>query len=672
MNSLNHPRTRTMRALITTVLTFVVLVTTSLSPLRSVEACASLAEEVDSTIAELMTLYDVPGVSVAIVQNDAILYSKGYGLGDTTSGQRVDDRTAFGLGSVTKSITALGVQLLVEEGKLDLDRPIINYLPDLKLSDEKAQNTLALRQLLSHTSGLSPVDTGAAVLVASKVSRAEFIQMLATFPLIGAPGETFAYANQNFVLAGLVIERVTGQSWEEFTQARILQALKLENASFDQVGLKKSDNAAAPHDLDVLKGMIPVDYTLNLSAIGPAASLNASALDMAAYALFQLNGRTTGGTLNLTDERLTEMHSAVIQLDSSTYASEAAVATPEAQPSTTDDASLLTDTGYGLGWFTERYRDLNLVQHGGNIVGYSSSITLVPEKKLGIVILTNANYANLMIDAVRLRLIEIALGLPAEQDIAAYLNQRSGFEVVEFKARLLQAKSYRPAPDALQALTGTYSSSTGNVAISTRDEKLYMQFETSGNTLELIPYTADGFLANSFPYRGSRVTFRTDANGTTVILGDPDKGLQLAVRTATGVLTKEVKDPNGRFSLTVPAELTVQQVQGLTLIVQPSPQLIVVSAAYAKMSDDLLADYEAFTRSFDPNFKQKPDSTEVAQVNGLNWTVYEYTLPSNQVSINYVLQKGEFNYTFGYACSKDDLEELLPIIEGMLNSFTIG
>jgi CubicO group peptidase (beta-lactamase class C family) len=237
--------------------------------------------EIDSLITDLMALYDVPGVGLALVQEGEVRYSKGYGLRNTIDQTPVGPNTAFAIGSVTKSFTALGVQLLAAEGKVDLDAPITTYIPDLKLSDAEALKILSLRHLLSHTSGLSSFDTGQQVLTANQISRAEFIQAISTMPLINQPGKGFIYANQNFVLAGLVIERVTGKTWEDFILERIFTPLGMTNASYDEIGLTSGKDTAAPHDLDVFKGMIPVPFTPNLSAVGPAGSINAGAEDMA-------------------------------------------------------------------------------------------------------------------------------------------------------------------------------------------------------------------------------------------------------------------------------------------------------------------------------------------------------------------------------------------------------
>jgi CubicO group peptidase (beta-lactamase class C family) len=632
--------------------------------------------EVDTAITSLMRTYDIPGVSIAIVRDGKVALTRGYGVRDTKTGAKVDTKTSFALGSVTKSFTTLGIQLLAAEGKVDLDKPVITYLPDLKLSDAAAQQTITLRQLLSHTSGLSPADTGSQVLIASEVSRAEYLKAIEKLPLVAQPGTTFRYANQNFVLAGLVIEKITGKSWEEFTRERIFGPLGMVNAGFDAVDLLKSPDAAVPHDLDVLQGMIPVDYTQNLTAIGPAGSANASAEDMAQYALFQLDGSSADGKLKISKALLAEMHTPVIALTGDAAEAPTSAATAAANTAATPDAAaptpLETDQKYALGWFTETYRGLPLIQHGGNVVGYTSNITLIPSKGTGIVILTNANYANLFIDAARLRLVEIATGLPSERDLATAINAFNGFDAQGLKDRLAQARTFKVNPADLDKLTGTYGATAGKIIVTAKEGKLYALPDQTGLPIELVPFMKDAFLGNTFPFRGNRFTFITDSKGTTIVMGPPDGGLTFGFRPAAGQLTKTVSDPDKLYTLEVPAAFVVQTLFNFQLIVQPSPQLVMVASVYPIEKADPLEDLDTQNRKLDPNFKDKPISTTKITVKGVEWTQYDYALPSGQVSINYVTRKGKNNYYFGYAAAKTDLPALQPIIDAAFQSFVIN
>lgn len=655
--TLTFPRNRFLKTLLAVLLIASIILTPSLG---RVSSAAPDFAEIDSLIADLMALYNVPGVGLALVQDGKIAYSKGYGLRNTTDQTAVGPNTAFAIGSVTKSFTALGVQLLAAEGKVDLDAPITTYIPDLKLSDAEALKTLSLRHLLSHTSGLSSFDTGQQVLTANQISRAEFIEAVSTMPLLNQPGKGFLYANQNFVLAGLVIERVTGKTWEDFVLERIFAPLGITNASYDEIGLTSSKDTAAPHDLDVFKGMIPVPFTPNLSAIGPAGSINAGAEDMARYALFHLTGKSADGSLTLSPEQLAELHKTVIGLSANQPAPDA------------ENAPLVTDLSYALGWFTENFRGLQVVQHGGNVIGYSANVTLVPEKGIGVVLLANSNYANLFLEAARLRLIEILAGLPSERDIAATINKLVGYKPEELKAALEEARAFTPDPDVLNALTGEYSGTTGKITVRTESNRLYMKVETTGVEYELVPLSADTFIGNTFPYRGNRFTFVKTDTGVSLRQGSATSGAEFAVRAAAGAATKEIKDGQGRFTVQIPADLTAQSLGSLTLIVAGNMQVFIVVAAYPVVEQDLIADYEAFTRTLDPNFKDKPLSTKTVTVNGREWTELEYPAPSGQTSMNYLYRQDGVNYYFGYLAPKADLEKYRATLDSIFNSYTIN
>jgi CubicO group peptidase (beta-lactamase class C family) len=165
--------------------------TTTIAPVLDTAA-------LDASISHLMTEYDIPGVGLAVVQNGQVAYTKGYGVRDVTTGAPVTPNTQFAIGSVTKSFTALGVMLLVQQGRVKLDDPVTKYIPEFKLSDPAATAKVTLRHLLSHTSGM--VRSDAASLDPS-LTRGDLVKLAATVPLQSQPGEKFAYSNLNTTIA---------------------------------------------------------------------------------------------------------------------------------------------------------------------------------------------------------------------------------------------------------------------------------------------------------------------------------------------------------------------------------------------------------------------------------------------------------------------------------------
>jgi CubicO group peptidase (beta-lactamase class C family) len=245
-------------------------------------------------------------------------------------------------------------------------------------------------------------------------SRKDVVAAMANIKLTAAPGKLWQYNNQNFVLAGYLVEQVTGQSWEDYTRQHVFEPLGMQSAIFDVAQMQKSSDYADPHSLDVLKGMQPIPFFTKLAPIGPAGSIIANVTDMSKYALYQLaNVAPASGQALLPANLFEQMHTQQIAISrmlkseatpsaSSTTSAPAGTTTPsasvDASANTQQDTpaqtsaigGLTTDTGYAMGWLTENYRGYRLVQHDGAIDGFTASLTLIPDSKDAIVLLTNA------------------------------------------------------------------------------------------------------------------------------------------------------------------------------------------------------------------------------------------------------------------------------------------
>jgi CubicO group peptidase (beta-lactamase class C family) len=176
----------------------------------------------DDYIARLMPEYDIPGLGLAVVRDGKIAYTRGYGVRDTTTGTPVTPDTQFAIASVTKSFTSLGVMPLVQRGKVTLDKPLTTYIPEFRLSDPAATAKLTVRHILSHASGLGRNE---AATFDPTLTPADLLRIIAAAPLNSQPGERFEYSNLNTTMAGVLIERVTGQRWDDYTREQILTPL---------------------------------------------------------------------------------------------------------------------------------------------------------------------------------------------------------------------------------------------------------------------------------------------------------------------------------------------------------------------------------------------------------------------------------------------------------------
>ncbi|MDP5169748.1 MAG: serine hydrolase [Bacteroidia bacterium] len=324
-------------------------------------------KKLDDYVTAAMETWSVPGLSIAVVQKGEVIWSKGYGLSDVENKVPVTDQTVFAIGSSSKAFTALAVAMLVEDGLIKWDEPIKTYLPDFEMQDPVATEEMTAIDLLSHVSGLPRHDLA---WYGSPKTREELYESLQYLE----PTESFRggwqYQNLMFMTAGVLIERVSGKTWEEFVQLRILDPLGMTSTSTSLKGLEANKLAAKGYE-EKEDEIVLMPYK-NIDNIGPAGSINSNVGDMAKW----MNMMLYGGMVDT--NRVVEA------------AAVSAVQRPRAiMPSgVNEDRFYLL---YGLGWMITSYRGHLMVEHGGNIDGFSAGVCLLPQDSIGIVVLTNKN-----------------------------------------------------------------------------------------------------------------------------------------------------------------------------------------------------------------------------------------------------------------------------------------
>mgnify|MGYP000530001293 FL=1 len=459
--------------------------------------------EIDQFVNAQMKRFDVPGVGLAIVKNGKIAYVKGYGVRDLKTNMPVNADTLFAIGSSSKSFTALGVMQQVDAGKLNLDAPVNRYLPELKFSDTTRGAKVTLRSLLSMTSGLPRSDLSS-VLDKTINTRAKVLETIAGIGFTDDPGKVFGYSNQNFLAAGAALEAVTGQSWEAYTKANIFAPLGMTRSTFEFSNAVKDGNYAAGNGIG-LNGVQGVPAFDRLVIAGPAGSIHSSATEMARYVAFQLGKGDLNGKRLVSAKQLEAMHTQQISID--------------------EDVEVpgVAFTGYGFGWFTGEYRGIRIVEHGGNINGFTANMQLIPAKGLGIVLLTNMDGAEDFGNATRFGLLERIVKL----------QPRNEFKTASYpslKAKLEAARTYKPTPEALKAIEGSYALITGDtLTVRLKDGKL--EATQSGQTLPLMAASLTEFLVD-FGSSLIEIEFRNGTNGTVWLY---EQGKLVGVRLPRGI-----------------------------------------------------------------------------------------------------------------------------------------
>lgn len=329
------------------------------------------AQRIDAYIEQARRDWNVPGMAVAVVRNDSVVYLRGFGVQELGKPHPADQNTIFELTSATKSFTATAIGMLVGEGKLSWDDPVAKHLPGFRLHDPFITRELTIRDLLAHRTGLiydSSVRDG-------PFSREQLVGRMAFMKPRHGFRTGFSYNHIPYVAAAQILERTTGQSWDEFVQQRIFAPLGMTRSNTTIQAVRTLDNTGTPHEL-VGGRMTPVEW-IDRDNIGPALGINSTAADLAQWLRLHLGGGTYQGRALLRPEVVREMHApqTVIRLDD---------VWRDGRPFSAfyPEANLMA---HGLGWFVSDFRGRRLVEYFGRF----AEVAMLPEEKLGVVVLMN-------------------------------------------------------------------------------------------------------------------------------------------------------------------------------------------------------------------------------------------------------------------------------------------
>ena len=430
----------------------------------------------DEHAQELLQKWNLQGFSIGVVKNGEVLAAKGYGKKNAE--EAVDAETMMPIGSATKSFTSLLLGMLVEEGKVTWDTPVIQYLPQLKLYDPYVTNHVTLRDLLSHRTGIAAYDAQSIYPVPE--NRMDMIPQLEYLEPQFDFRAGFKYSNQMVMLAGCVAEAVTGKTWEELVTERILKPLGMDHTVMSVTQMEENRSLGY-----IFNGQenAPQPY-LDLKGVGPAGAICSTVGDMMKYMQFHLSDGTWNGVKLVEKATLDEVHKP--QFLGSPYL----FALPE-----------ITETTYGLGWFTDLYREKRMWSHGGNTLGFSALMTLLPCEDLGIIVLANGT-TNFLPQAVTYEIMDDFLGVPAE-DWTDKLNAVLG-PLFAGMATGAQAKEAARVKDTTPSLplseyAGTYAApGFMTITIAEKDGGLFLNW--NGYDGILMHYNYDVFDAAMFVY----------------------------------------------------------------------------------------------------------------------------------------------------------------------------
>jgi len=470
-------------------------------------AAPAAPPDLDAWVARAMRTFEVPGIALAVVKDGAVVAAKGYGARKLGEPAPVDAQTLFGIASNTKLFTATALGLLVEEGKVEWDAPVIRYLPGFAMWDPFVTRELTVRDLLVHRSGLG---LGAGDLLwwpQSTYTRDDIAYRLRFIPPATSFRSAYAYDNVLYLVAGRVIEAVSGQSWEDFIAARILTKVGMHDTKARHSAAAGGGNIAAPHAR--VDGTVRPIAPFASDNVNPAGGINASAEDMAKWLLVQLSGGTLADGSRL------------FSPDTARQLARLVTPIPFSDPPPELAPLKANFNGYALGIGVRDYRGHKMLLHTGGLPGYVSRVAMTPDAGLGVAVLTNQESTGAF-DSIAYHIVDYYLGAPSFDWIAGYKSVEDRAAAKDAAADM-SAKTAREAASGpslpLAKYAGAYRDAWyGDIAIAQENGALVMRFSHSPSLTGVLEHWQHDTFVAHWRDRELRadayVTFALNPDGT--------------------------------------------------------------------------------------------------------------------------------------------------------------
>lgn len=444
--------------------------------------------EIDQLVERTLKTFDVPGIAVGIVKDGRVIFAKGYGVRSLETGQPVDEHTLFGIASNTKAFTATALGILVDGGKLKWDDKVVDYIPELRLYNPYVTQDFTIRDLLTHRSGMG---LGAGDLMiwpdGGNFTRSDVIHNLRYLKQVSPFRAKYDYDNNLYIVAGEVIARVSGTTWEEFVQKRILEPLQMEESAVSFTRLNDTSNIIAAHAR--VNGKVQVIGRTRGELLNAAGGIYSSINDLGKWVVLQLNRGSYG------PDGKSQLISKNIHQDLWTPQTLMGVAaTP---PYNSHFAA------YGLGFRLADVKGYLEVSHTGGLAGMVTQITMFPELGLGIIVLTNQQ-VGAAFSAITNQIKDSYLGVTGMDwvkklsDLVIKIDGEAakitGQVWGEIDKQQASGSGFKPDPELY---TGTYRDQWfGDICVELKDGCLWFRSKRSpGLTGELIFYKAHTFIA---------------------------------------------------------------------------------------------------------------------------------------------------------------------------------
>ena len=469
-----------------------------ISLLTTFSAFSQITEkQIDEVAENTLKAFNVPGVAVAVVKDGKIIHSKGYGVKSILKKDKVDGNTLFGVASNSKAFTTAAIAMLVDEGKMNWDDKVVKHLPNFKMYNDYVTTEFTVRDLVTHRSGLG---LGAGDLMiwpdGSNFKPKDVIENLQYLKPVSAFRTKYDYDNLLYIVAGEVIEKVSGQSWCDFIENRMMKPLEMNNSAGSFLRLKDTTNIIDPH--------VPTDGKLKVisryknQTFDAAAGIYSSVNDMSKWMIMQLQQGKYGSEKQ--NKLFSEaQHNEMWQLQTII-------------PARTKEPYFTHFSGYGLGWFLSDVKGYKQVTHTGGLEGIVTQVTLIPELNLGIVVLTNQQ-SGAAFNAITSTIKDSYLNIEYKDYVKIFSDREKNNiaeadkVTTEVWAKIAENKKNKIKVDT-KNYVGTYKDNWfGNITISEKKGKMYFNSERSPQLAGEIFFYKD----NTFAVKWFNRSFNADA-----------------------------------------------------------------------------------------------------------------------------------------------------------------
>lgn len=467
---------------------------------------ADESTSIDQIAEKTLKTFEVPGIAVGVVKDGKLVFAKGYGVRKLGESAPVTPDTLFGIASHTKAFTSAALAILVDEGKLKWDDAVVDHLPDFQLFDPYVTREMTIRDLLCHRCGLGLGAGDLMFFPPSDFSREEIVKRLRFVKPATSFRSTYAYNNLMYLVAGQVIEKVSGKNWDDFIAERIFKKLGMTASNTSVKRFNPGDNVAVPHAKENDKLVsLPFSPLDNNAAAG---AINSSVNDVSKWVACQLAGGKIDDKSSLfSAAQAKEMWkgNTIVPI------APAADALGAAKPNFSE---------YALGWLVTDYRGKKLVWHTGGLAGMVTRITLVPEAKLGVIVLTNQEIG-FAFNAMTYSLLDEHLGVKEKSDWVKVFNDirtKRDKDADDKVAKATEKRNKESKPSLpLKSYAGRWRDAWyGDVLIEEKEGKLAIGFT---HTPELVG-VLEHFQYDTFIAKWNKRSLLADAYITFTLKAD--------------------------------------------------------------------------------------------------------------------------------------------------------